>query len=414
MATKGEGLKAMRERILQMGPERHKKRVKEDYGKLLCRERLEILLDPGSIVEDGLMANCLEEELAADGVVTVLGKVNGRDVAVMANDFSVKAGSWGPRTVEKIIRIQETAMRLRIPMIYLVDSAGLRITDQIYCFPGRRHAGRIFHLQALMSGMIPQVCILSGPSAAGGAYIPTFCDVIICVDKLGAMYLGSPRMAEVTIGEKVTLEEMGGSRMHCSVSGVGDVFAESEEEALQMLKDYLSYFPQLLASPQGELPVGHVEHGPLDVLGSETGHLHDVPTSRNHMLKVGGLPSEPTAVLGIHLVLPTPEVRGICGEGVSVENLGDDLVLIGPKNESRATGGSRVFESVGRSALGGVSTNGHSIPHVAGLDMGVTDEHGLGTGLTGKLVVSDMDLRGHAQGLGHYGAGRLDGIGVGL
>ncbi len=244
MATKGEELRAIRERILQMGPERHKKRVKEEYGKLLCRERLDILLDPGSMVEDGLMANCLEEELAADGVVTVLGKINGRDVAVMANDFSVKAGSWGPRTVEKIIRIQETAMRLRIPMIYLVDSAGLRITDQIDCFPGRRHAGRIFHLQALMSGMIPQVCILSGPSAAGGAYIPTFCDVIICVDKLGAMYLGSPRMAEVTIGEKVTLEEMGGSRMHCSVSGVGDVFAENEEQALQMLKDYLSYFPQ--------------------------------------------------------------------------------------------------------------------------------------------------------------------------
>jgi acetyl-CoA carboxylase carboxyltransferase component len=244
MATKGEQLKAIRDKILQMGPEHHRKRVKEKYGKLLCRERLDVLLDPGSIVEDGLMANCLEKELAADGVVTVLGKIGGRDVAVMANDFSVKAGSWGERTVEKIIRIQETAMRLRIPMIYLVDSAGLRITDQIYCFPGRRHAGRIFHLQALMSGMVPQICLLSGPSAAGGAYIPTFCDAIICVNKLGAMYLGSPRMAEVTIGEKVSLEEMGGALMHCSISGVGDVFAEDEEGALQMVKDYLSYFPQ--------------------------------------------------------------------------------------------------------------------------------------------------------------------------
>ena len=243
MATKGEELAAVRERILQMGPERHKKRVKEDYGKLLCRERLEILLDPGSMVEDGLMANCLDEELAADGVVTVLGRINGREVAVMANDFSVKAGSWGSRTVEKIIRIQETAMRLHIPMIYLVDSAGLRITDQLFCFPGRRHAGRIFHLQALMSGMIPQVCVLSGPSAAGGAYIPTFCDVIIMVEKLGAMYLGSPRMAEVTIGEKVSLEEMGGARMHCATSGVGDIFVKTEDEALQAVKDYLSYFP---------------------------------------------------------------------------------------------------------------------------------------------------------------------------
>ncbi len=241
--TKGEALYELREKLRQMGPERHKKRIKEQ-GKLLCRERLKILLDPEPIVEDGLFANCLEEELPADGVVTVLGKINGRDVCVMANDFSVKAGSWGPRTVEKIIRIQETAMRLRIPMIYLVDSAGLRIDYQIYCFPGRRHAGRIFHLQALMSGMVPQICLLSGPSAAGGAYIPTFCDVIICVDKLGAMYLGSPRMAEVTIGEKVTIEEMGGSRMHCEVSGVGDVFVENEHDGLQKIKDYLSYFPQ--------------------------------------------------------------------------------------------------------------------------------------------------------------------------
>ncbi len=243
MATKGEELKAIREKVLQMGPERHRKRVKEQ-GKLLCRERLQMLLDPDPVIEDYLLANCLEEELAADGVVTVLGKINGRDVAVMANDFTVKAGSWGERTVEKIVRLQETAMKLRIPIIYLVDSAGIRITDQIFVFPGRRHAGRIFHLQALMSGMIPQICVLCGPSAAGGAYMPTFCDIIIMVDKIGSMYLGSPRLAEVTIGEKVSLEEMGGSRMHCSVSGLGDVFVETEEEALQMVKDYLSYFPQ--------------------------------------------------------------------------------------------------------------------------------------------------------------------------
>ena len=121
-------------------------------GKLFARERVARLCDAGSFVEDGLLANAESEGLPADGVVTGLGKVHGRTVAIMANDSTVKAGSWGARTVEKIVRIQETAGRLRIPLLYLVDSAGARITDQIDMFPGRRHAGRIFHNQVRLSG----------------------------------------------------------------------------------------------------------------------------------------------------------------------------------------------------------------------------------------------------------------------
>jgi methylmalonyl-CoA decarboxylase subunit alpha len=132
---------------------------------------------------------------------------------------------------------------MQIPLVYLVDSAGARITDQIQMFPGRRGAGRIFYNQVRLSGMIPQVCVLFGPSAAGGAYIPAFCDIVIMVDKNASMYLGSPRMAEMVIGEKVTLEEMGGARMHCSVSGCGDVLAANEEEAIQSARQYLSYMP---------------------------------------------------------------------------------------------------------------------------------------------------------------------------
>lgn len=150
----------------------------------------------------------------------------------------------GARTVEKIIRIQETAMKLNLPMLYLVDSAGARITDQIDMFPNRRGAGRIFHNQIKLSGRVPQVCLLFGPSAAGGAYIPAFCDIVVMVDGNASMYLGSPRMAEKVIGEKVSLEEMGGARMHCSVSGCGDVLAKDESEAVQFARDYLSYFPQ--------------------------------------------------------------------------------------------------------------------------------------------------------------------------
>jgi len=213
-------------------------------GKLFCRARLDLVLDPDSFVEDALLANVQAGDLPADGVVTGLGRVHGRAVAVMANDSTVKAGSWGARTVEKILRIQETAMRLRVPMLYLVDSAGARITDQIQMFPGRRGAGRIFSNQVHMSGMIPQVCLLFGPSAAGGAYIPAFCDIVVMVEGNASMYLGSPRMAEQVIGEKVTLEEMGGARMHCSVSGCGDVLVPTEQEALEWCRRYLTFMPQ--------------------------------------------------------------------------------------------------------------------------------------------------------------------------
>ncbi len=223
-------------------PRYHQKNAEQ--GKLFVRERIARLVDPGSFVEDAALANQLDAELPADGVVTGTAAVAGRPVAIMGNDSTVKAGSWGRRTVEKILRIQETAARLRVPMLYLVDSAGARITDQVEMFPGRRGAGRIFYNQVQMSGQVPQVCLLFGPSAAGGAYIPAFCDVVAMVEGNASMYLGSPRMAEMVIGEKVTLEEMGGAKMHASVSGSCDVLCKSEDEAIAFCKRYLAYMPQ--------------------------------------------------------------------------------------------------------------------------------------------------------------------------
>jgi acetyl-CoA carboxylase carboxyltransferase component len=236
-------LAAATERALRGGAEKYHKKNAEE-GKLFVRERLRLFFDEeAAFVEDGLLANNQAADLPADGVVTGVGLVHGRPVAVMANDSTVKAGSWGARTVEKILRIQEQAGRQRIPLVYLVDSAGARITDQLDMFPGRRHAGRIFHNQVQLSGAIPQVCLLFGPSAAGGAYIPAFCDVVFMVDKNASMYLGSPRMAETTIGEKVTLEEMGGARMHCEVSGCGDLLAKDEREVIERARAYLGYLP---------------------------------------------------------------------------------------------------------------------------------------------------------------------------
>jgi len=220
----------------------------DEQGKIAVRERIALLIDEGTFVEDGRLANSTAGDLPADGVVTGRGDVDGRPAIVVANDPTVKAGSWGARTVEKMIRATESALREELPIFWLVDSAGARITDQVQLFPGRRGAGRIFHNQVALSGKVPQICALFGPSAAGGAYIPSFCDVVIMVEGNASMYLGSPRMAEMVIGEQVSLEEMGGARMHCTVSGVGDVLASDDAEAIELAKVYFSYMPHNWAS----------------------------------------------------------------------------------------------------------------------------------------------------------------------
>jgi acetyl-CoA carboxylase carboxyltransferase component len=211
--------------------------------KLYVRERIALLLDDGTFVEDGQLANAQAAGLPADGVVTGQGLVDGRPVLVVANDPTVKAGSWGARTVEKIIRVTERALTEELPIFWLIDSAGARITDQVALFPGRRGAGRIFHNQVALSGKVPQICCLFGPSAAGGAYIPSFCDVIIMVEGNASMYLGSPRMAEMVVGEKVSLEDMGGARMHATISGCGDNLAVDDEDAIEQAKLFFSYLP---------------------------------------------------------------------------------------------------------------------------------------------------------------------------
>jgi acetyl-CoA carboxylase carboxyltransferase component len=242
VALDEDALEQLRKRALAGGGERYHA-ANAAKGKLFARERIALLVDEGSFVEDGLLANTLADGLAADGVVTGAATIDGRPVRLMANDSTVKAGSWGARTVEKIIRIIERAYADGVPMVYLVDSAGARITDQVDLFPGRRGAGHIFYNQVRASGSIPQVCALFGPSAAGGAYIPAFCDVVAMVDGNASMYLASDRMVEMVTGEKSTLEEMGGAKVHTTESGVGHFLCKTEAEALDVVRRYLSYLP---------------------------------------------------------------------------------------------------------------------------------------------------------------------------
>lgn len=212
-------------------------------NKMSARSRVELLLDPGSWVEDGLLANAREEGLPADGVVTGVGSIDGRQVAVIAHDFSVKAGSWGRLSCEKQIRILERADRDLLPVFYLVDAAGGRLTDQMGFFPGRRGASAIFHLQVRLSGRVPQICCLLGPSAAGGAYMPAFTDWVGMVEKNASMYLASPRIAEKVTGERTTLEEMGGAVMHATVSGCADEVFSEDWEAIAAARHLFTYLP---------------------------------------------------------------------------------------------------------------------------------------------------------------------------
>ncbi len=214
-----------------------------EQGKLFVRDRIERIMDPGWSFEDGLLARHVDGKLPADGVVTVVGHIGGRPVCVIANDMTVKAGTWGLRTFQKMTAMQELAGRTKSALLYLVDSAGARIDEQRASYAGRKAWGNIFYNQIQLSGVVPQVFVLLGPSPAGTAYQPALCDVCIMVEGNATAYIGSPRMSEMATGEKVTMEEMGGADMHSRVSGLGDFLCANEEEALAVAKQYLSYFP---------------------------------------------------------------------------------------------------------------------------------------------------------------------------
>ncbi len=230
------------EQFKKGGAEKYHEKLAEQ-NKMFVRDRLAYLLDEGTFVEDGLLTRSLDD-LPADAVVTGFGKIDGRPVAIIANDMTVKAGTWGRKTYQKMTYTQMKADEMGIPIIYLVDSAGARLDEQQYCYAGHDAMGNIFYNQIQISGRVPQICVLFGPSPAGSAYVPALCDITIMVDKNVSAYLGSPRMAEMVIGEKVTLEQMGGARMHCVMSGLGDYLAKTDQEALDAARQYFRFMPQ--------------------------------------------------------------------------------------------------------------------------------------------------------------------------
>ncbi|PYP85484.1 MAG: propionyl-CoA carboxylase [Blastocatellia bacterium AA13] len=229
-------------------------------GKLTARERISLLFDPDSYFQEiGLLIayDRYEGQAPAAGVVTGLGKIHGREAIVMANDATVKAGSWWPETVRKILRIQEVAMRCRVPIIYLVDSAGVNLPYQANVFPGQDGGGRIFFYNSVMRHFlkVPQIAAVMGQCVAGGAYLPALSDVIVMVEGTSFMGLGGPNLVKGAVGQTVDSETLGGARTHNEISGVAHYRAKNDEECIERLRSLVADLPrhriETTAEPRG-------------------------------------------------------------------------------------------------------------------------------------------------------------------
>eukprot|EP00884_Botryococcus_braunii_P016756 jgi/Botrbrau1/3764/Bobra.0183s0001.1 len=244
--------------------------------KLLPRERIALLLDPGSpFLEFSPMAGFNlygKEDVPGGGIVTGIGRVHGRLIAIAANDATVKGGTYYPITVKKHLRLQEIAQQCRLPCIYFVDSGGANLPRQADVFPDRDHFGRIFYNQANMSAAaIPQIAVVMGSCTAGGAYVPAMSDESIIVRGNGTIFLGGPPLVKAATGEDVSAEELGGAELHCSTSGVADQLAETEEHAISLARSAIAnlHHAPLPPLPDPDLPDAWEEplHPPSELSG---------------------------------------------------------------------------------------------------------------------------------------------------
>src|ERR1700735_1073003 len=242
-------------------------------GKLTARERIAKLIDPGTFfLEMGLLIayDRYDGQAPGAGVVTGVGKIEGRPAVVVANDATVKAGAWWPETITKILRAQEVAMRNRLPIVYLVDSAGVNLPYQDGIFPGKYGAGRIFHYNSMMRRTlrIPQIAAVMGPCIAGGAYLPALSDVIIMVEGTSFMGLGGPNLVKGAVGQVVDAESLGGARMHTASSGVAHFMAKDDSTGLEMIRQKFRNMPPAPPTLKGSQPSKPAE-GLYDLMPSD-------------------------------------------------------------------------------------------------------------------------------------------------
>ena len=272
-------------RRLQLGGGAKRVATMHEKGQLSPRERVEQLLDPKSTwVELGLLMayDQYDGQAPGAGVITGVGSVEGREVVVVSNDATVKAGSWWPETIRKILRAQEVAMRQRIPIIYLVDSAGVNLPYQGGVFPGQYGAARIFYYNSIMRRYlhVPQVSAVMGSCVAGGAYLPALSDVIFMVDGTSFMGLGGPNLVKGATGQTVDGEFLGGARTHTEISAVAHYRAATDAECLVRIREYVGRLPRLDGVKHSLRPVREPKRSPkelYDILPQDHRMSYDVP-----------------------------------------------------------------------------------------------------------------------------------------
>src|ERR1700722_1463540 len=256
-------LQTLEDRLRQGGGAKRIEKQHRD-GKLTARERIAKLVDPGSMfLEIGLLIayDQYDGKAPAAGVVTGAGKIEGRPAIIVANDATVKAGAWWPETITKILRAQEIAMRNAIPIVYLVDSAGVNLPLQDGIFPGQYGAARIFYYNSLMRRRfhIPQISAVMGPCIAGGAYLPALSDTIIMVEKVSFMGLGGPNLVKGAVGQVIDAETLGGARMHTTASGVAHYMAKDDAGCPELIRERFRAMPPAPAALEGSPPAKPAE-----------------------------------------------------------------------------------------------------------------------------------------------------------
>jgi acetyl-CoA carboxylase carboxyltransferase component len=273
-------LKELRERLKAGGgPERIERQHQQ--GKLTARERVTLLLDPGvPAFEIGLLVACdlYDGQAPAAGVVTCVGRIAGREAVVVANDATVKAGSWWPETIKKILRAQEVAMRCRIPIVYLVDSAGVNLPYQGGVFPGQYGAARIFYYNSVMRQYlrIPQFAAVMGPCIAGGAYLPALSDVILMVEGTSFMGLGGPNLVKGATGQIVEVEELGGAHVHTEVSAVAHYLLEDDAACIERLRQLVAELPDEPHPPRVATPPTRLGYELYDLMPDDHRQPYDM------------------------------------------------------------------------------------------------------------------------------------------
>lgn len=409
-------LEALRDELRLGGGERRIAR-QHSQGKLTARERVEGLLDPGEpVVEVGMMVahDRYDGAAPAAGVVTVVGRIEGREVVVVANDATVKAGSWWPETITKILRAQEIAMRCRIPIVYLVDSAGVNLPYQGGVFPGQYGAARIFYYNSIMRRhlRVPQLAAVMGPCIAGGAYLPALSDVILMVEGTSFMGLGGPNLVKGATGQTVEAEELGGARVHTEKSGVAHYRVADDEACLEKLRRLVSELPRDQIPP--DAGPGTAPRRPVAALHEILPDNHRQPYDMHAVLEVI-LDGE-----GLDEFQPEHAAELICGtgfiDGMPVGIIANRRTMVKDERPGPPRFGGIVYTESARKVAYFIETmNRHKTPllfvqDVSGFMVGPDAEHSgiiragaefveaMATAEVPKLVLTIN----HASGAGYY------------